>query len=260
MKDRGVAQGVGGLTVFFAGWELAVRSGLASYDYLPAPSTVFAALVHLAAGSTFWGEIRHTLLAALLGWLIAAVAGVAGGLALGLVPGLRRYCLASVEVLRPLPAVAFVPVGLVLFGFSLQMELAVIVLPALWPVLVNTMGGINAIAPRLGEVARSFRIGRLDATLRIYVPAAAAAVLVGLRLSLSLAVVMAVIAEMVGNPQGLGYAVVREQQALHPAEMFAYVLVIGCIGVLLNQALLAAARVALPGEFRRPVALSGGAR
>ena len=84
--------------------------------------------------------------------------------------------------------------------------------------------------------------------------------LVGLRLSLSLAVVMAVIAEMVGNPQGLGYAVVREQQALRPAEMFAYVFVIGLIGILMNWALMALARRALPGEFRRPLALDTGAR
>jgi ABC-type nitrate/sulfonate/bicarbonate transport system permease component len=122
------------------------------------------------------------------------------------------------------------------------------------------MGGISALSPRLGEVARSFRLGRFEATMKVYAPAAAASVLVGLRLSMSLAVVMAVIAEMVGNPQGLGYAVVREQQALRPAEMFGYVFVIGLIGILMNWALMAFARRALPGEFGRPLAMDAGVR
>lgn len=260
MKDRGYAQGTGGLAVFLVLWELAVRSGLASFDYLPAPSAVLAALGGLAQGGAFWGEIGHTLAAALLGWAIAALIGVVAGLALGLSPRLRRYSLASIEALRPLPGVAFAPVGLLVFGFSLQMELAVIVLPTLWPVLVNTMGGIAALSPRLGEVARSFRLGRFEATMKVYAPAAAASVLVGLRLSMSLAVVMAVIAEMIGNPQGLGYAVVREQQALRPAEMFGYVFVIGLIGIIMNWTLLAVAKRALPGEFGRPQAMGGGAQ
>lgn len=260
MKDRGFVQGAGGLVAFLVLWEGVVRSGLATFDYLPAPSAVLAALGRLAGGGAFWGEIGHTLLAALLGWAIAALIGVVAGLALGLSPWLRRYSLASIEALRPLPGVAFAPVGLLAFGFSLQMELAVIVLPTLWPVLVNTMGGISALSPRLGEVARSFRLGRFEATMKVYAPAAAASVLVGLRLSMSLAVVMAVIAEMVGNPQGLGYAVVREQQALRPAEMFGYVFVIGLIGILMNWALMALAKCVLPGEFGRPLAMEAGAR
>lgn len=260
MKDRGYAQGIGGLVAFLVLWELAVQSGLSSFDYLPAPSAVLAALGRLTRGGAFWVECGHTLQAALLGWAIASLVGVVAGLTLGLSRRLRRYSLASIEALRPLPGVAFVPVGLLVFGFSLQMELVVIVLPTLWPVLVNTMGGIAALSPRLGEVARSFRLGRFDATMKVYAPAAAAAVLVGLRLSLSLAVVMAVIAEMIGNPQGLGYAVVREQLALRPAEMFAYVFVIGLIGIIMNWLLLALARRALPGEFGRPLAMSGDAQ
>jgi ABC-type nitrate/sulfonate/bicarbonate transport system permease component len=153
-----------------------------------------------------------------------------------------------------LPAVAFVPVALLLFGFSLQMELLVIVAPALWPALVNTMEGFAGVSQRLSDVASSFRLGTAARLLKIYLPASAPSVLVGLRLALSLALVMAVVAEMVGNPEGLGYGLVREQQALHPENMFAYVLVIGFIGMALNGLLMLASRLILPGQFRRPLA------
>jgi ABC-type nitrate/sulfonate/bicarbonate transport system permease component len=160
------------------------------------------------------------------------------GLLMGTSATFRRYAMASVEVLRPMPGIAFVPVALLLFGFSLQTELVVIVLPALWPVLINTMGGVMGVHARLFEVGATFRLSRAAIIRRILLPAALPAILVGLRLSLTLALVLAVVAEMVGNPAGLGYAVVRDQQALQPNLMFANVLVIGILGIGLNAALL----------------------
>ena len=125
-----------------------------------------------------------------------------------------------------MPGIAFAPVALLLFGFSLQMELMVIILPALWPVLINTMGAVMGVHARLFEVGRTFRLSRTPRSLRkIMLPAALPGVLVGARLSLTLALVLAIVAEMVGNPAGLGYAVVREQQAMRPELVFAYVVV-----------------------------------
>jgi sulfonate transport system permease protein len=129
-------------------------------------------------------------------------------------------------------------VALLLFGFSLQTEFVVIVLPALWPVLVNTMGGVASVHPRLFEVGATFRLARGRIVTRILIPAALPSILVGLRLSLTLALVLAIVAEMVGNPTGLGYAVVRDQQALRPELMFANVFVVGVLGIVLNQALV----------------------
>jgi ABC-type nitrate/sulfonate/bicarbonate transport system permease component len=164
---------------------------------------------------------------------------------------MRRYSLASIEVLRPMPGIAFVPVALLLFGFSLQTELIIIILPALWPVLINTMGGVTGIHARLFEVGRTFRLPRTAIIRKILMPAALPAILVGARISMTLALVLAVIAEMVGNPNGLGYAVVREQQALQPEKMFANVLVIGVIGIILNAALVAAVAAFFPAASGR---------
>ncbi|HET9718319.1 MAG TPA: ABC transporter permease [Pseudolabrys sp.] len=219
-------------------WEALVRGGVVNYAYLPAPSAILSGLYTLILSEQFWRDVGHTLQAVIIGWAIASVIGLALGLLLGVSPLLRKYSLASIEVLRPMPAIAFVPVALLLFGFSLKTELVVIVLPALWPVLINTMGGISTIHRRLFDVAATFRLSRASSLRKIVLPAALPPILVGLRLSLTLALVLAIVAEMVGNPTGLGYAVVRDQQALQPALMFANVIFIGVLGIVLNQALL----------------------
>ncbi|HEX4329038.1 MAG TPA: ABC transporter permease [Burkholderiales bacterium] len=247
------------MLIFFALWEVVVSGGLMEYEYLPAPTAIARGLAGMIGHAELWEEAGHTLAAALLGWLIACGGGTAIGVILGLSPKARRYTLASVEMLRPLPGIAFVPVALLLFGFSIQMELLVIVVPVIWPALVNSMGGVMAVSQRLTDLARTLRLSPVSTIFNILLPAAAPAILVGARLALTLSLIMAVAAEMVGNPVGLGYAVVREQQSMHPDRMFGYVLIMGALGIGLDACLRGAARLMLPGEFRR-LALQGARR
>jgi sulfonate transport system permease protein len=232
---------VAGLTtiaVCVALWEIAIRGGILRYQYLPAPSAIAAGVGELVVSGELLAATLHTLQSMFLGWAIAVVVGVALGLLLGSSPVLRRYSLASIEVLRPMPAIAFVPVAMVLFGFSTSTELMVIVLPSLWPMLMNTMGGMMGVHARLHDVGRTFRLSHMTVMRKILLPAAAPAIVVGARISLTLALVLAVLAEMVGNPEGLGYEVVQQQQALRPDLMFVYVVVVGLLGIVLNGILL----------------------
>jgi sulfonate transport system permease protein len=227
-------------------WESAIRGGLLDYEYLPAPSAIIRGAAEVTASGELATATVQTLEAVFLGWAIAITAGVSFGLLLGASPMVRRWSLATIEVLRPMPAVAFVPVALLLFGFSIETELMVIILPALWPVLVNTMGGMTGVHARLADVSRTLQLSRAAMLCKVMLPAALPAVLVGARLSLTLALVLAVLAEMVGNPTGLGYAVVTQQQALRPDLMFAYVAVIGLLGLALNALLAAVIAVSFP--------------
>jgi ABC-type nitrate/sulfonate/bicarbonate transport system permease component len=227
-------------------WELTIQAGIFDFQYLPAPSAVIQGAGELVASGELAAATVHTLESVFLGWTIAVAAGVSLGLLIGFSPLLRRYSLATIEVLRPMPAIAFVPVALLLFGFSIQMELMVIVLPSLWPVLINTMGGMMGVHARLGEVGRTFRLSRAAMLCKVFLPAATPAILVGMRISLTLAVVLAVLAEMVGNPEGLGYGVVSQQQALRPDLMFVYVVVIGLLGLALNALLIGIVSVSFP--------------
>ncbi len=243
--------GLATLALGFAFWEILLRAGLAHYQNLPAPSAIAGGLVEIASNGQLLVDTLHTLHSGLVGWAAAVIAGVILGLLLGASAALRRYALASIEALRPMPGIAFVPVALLLFGFSLQMELMVIILPALWPVLINTMGAVREVHVRLFDVGRTFRLSGSEILRKIVLPAAMPGVLVGARLSMTLALVLAVVAEMIGNPEGLGYAVVREQQAMRPDLVFAYVVAIGALGMVLNAALVGAVNVLFPAASGR---------
>ncbi len=250
-------RGLCGILLVLLIWQGIVGSGLAVYDYLPAPAAIAAGLPELLYDRGVIGETLHTVGATLLGWGIAVALGLSLGALLGFSRTARDYGLTSVELLRPVPAVALVPVAMLMFGFSIQTELLVIVIPSIWPVLVSTMRGIMTVPDRLEDVARTLRLGRLETVVKVLIPAAAPAVLVGCRLSMTTALVLAVVAEMIGNPEGIGYAVVREAQALHPDLMFAYVLIAGTLGVLLNAGLVSLGKLMLPGVFNRPSAIGG---
>jgi sulfonate transport system permease protein len=243
--------GLGTIALGFALWEIALRAGFAQYQNLPTPSAIAVGLAEIVSNGQLLADTAHTLLSVLVGWVAAVAIGVIFGLMLGASSTARRYSLASIEVLRPMPGIAFAPVALLLFGFSLQMELMVIILPALWPVLIGTMGAVMGVHARLFEVGRTFRLSRGEILRKIMLPAALPGVLVGARLSMTLALVLAVVAEMVGNPSGLGYAVVREQQAMRPELVFAYVVAIGALGMILNAALTGAVNLLFPAASGR---------
>ncbi len=226
-------------------WELLIRTGLLAFEYIPLPSQIAAALQQLAAEGNLSFTVAHTLAAALVGWTGAALVGIAAGLLLGLVPATWRYSMASVEVLRALPIVAFVPVVVLVFGFTSEAEIAVAFYAALWPVLVNTIAGVRGLDQRLIEVGRVLRLSTPAAILKLRLPAAVPSIVVGLRLGLGLSLVLTIVVEMVGTPVGLGYALIQAQQALRPAQMFGYVVVIGVCGIVLNAVLVGASRLLL---------------
>ena len=217
-------------------WELLVRSGTLDYQFLPAPSAIAGSAGDLVTSGDLAGNVLHTLKVTLLGWLLAGSVGIGLGLLLGLSETAWRYSMASIEVIRAVPPVSLVPLALLVFGFSIRMELTIIFFVSAWPVLVNAIDGVRGVRGELLDVARMLRMSRFTRIRKVVLPAAMPSIIVGLRLALSLSLVLAVIAEMLGNPNGLGNALTSAQQALQPEEMFAYVLAIGLLGIGLNAA------------------------
>lgn len=240
-----------GAAVFVLGlllWELLVRTGVLTFSYLPPPSDVAVGLGQLLGNGELLGALGHTVLAALSGWAIAGVVGVAAGSLLGLVRPVWKYSMASLEALRALPIVAFVPVAVLLYGFSVQTEILVSFYAALWPILLNTVNGMRTES-RLVETSRVLRLSRAETLWKIRLPAATATIVVGLRLGLTTALVLTLVAEMVGNPAGLGFLLVTKGQALQPGQMFAAVFVIGVTGILLNAVVLGLSRLVFRGQL-----------
>lgn len=228
-------------------WEVAVVTGALRYAYLPAPHEIFSAGAELFAEGRLPADALHTVGVTLAAWAVALLVGTAVGVLMGLWRPARALLSTSVDVLRTLPVVAFVPVAVLLFGLSTTMEVVVAAWAAMWPILVNAHGAVDAVHPRLHDVAASLRLGPVRTVRAVILPAAAPFVLVGARLGLSFALIVTVVAEMIGNPAGLGYEIVQAQQSLRPEDMFAYILVVGLIGTVLDTALGLVAAGAFPG-------------
>lgn len=228
-------------------WQLAVSTGLVTLVFFPAPSKVAKSWTELFLSGQMGRDVGHTLSSAGIGWVLGSSIGLLVGTWLGFSAKSWKYGMATVDFLRSIPAICFISVAALLLGFSLQMELVVTTYAALWPVLINTVEGIRRVDGLYLETARTFQLSRARTVLTVLLPSAGGSIIVGLRLALGLALTLAVASEMVGNPAGVGFQLVMQQQALQPANMFAYIITIGLLGVILNRLLILAIQLVHPG-------------
>jgi ABC-type nitrate/sulfonate/bicarbonate transport system permease component len=168
------------------------------------------------------------------GYAIACVAGIAVGLALGLSPTLRRAVDPLVQFLRAIPPPALLPFGILVLGVGASMKIFIIAFVCVWPVLLNAIDGVAGVEPVLRDTSRVYGIGRRDTLLRIMLPAAAPQIFAGMRTSLSLAIILMVISEMVASTNGIGYFVLQSQRSFAIEEMWSGILLLGILGYVLN--------------------------
>jgi ABC-type nitrate/sulfonate/bicarbonate transport system permease component len=170
------------------------------------------------------------------GYGIACVTGVIVGMALGLSPTLRRATDPIVQFLRAIPPPALLPFGILVLGVGASMKIFIIAFVCVWPVLLNAVDGVAGVEPTLRETSRVYRVGRRDTLLRIMLPAAAPQIFAGMRTSLSLALILMVISEMVASTNGIGYFVLQSQRSFAIEEMWSGIILLGILGYVLNAA------------------------
>ena len=173
----------------------------------------------------------------LAGWLAAAVIGVGVGVVIGLSSTARDYVDPLVGFLRTLPPPALVPPFIVPLGIGDEMKVALIGFGVVWPILLNTADGVSSVEPLHRETARAYRIRPRDELLRIILPAAAPKIFAGLRISLSIAVILMVISEMVASVSGVGFELVQAQRNFRTLDLWATIVLLGILGYALNAAL-----------------------
>ena len=156
------------------------------------------------------------------------------GTALGTSRTLRRAVSPIVEFLRSIPPPALLPFAIVVIGVGDDMKIFIIAFVCIWPVLLNTIDGINGIDPTLRDIARVYGVSGRDRLLRMTLPAASPQIFAGMRLSLSLAVILMVISEMVASTNGIGFFVLQSQRSFAIPEMWSGILLLGILGYLLN--------------------------
>jgi ABC-type nitrate/sulfonate/bicarbonate transport system permease component len=226
--------------------------------YFPPPVRI----VRHAHALWFSGPARHAFLtrAALddilpslgrlsAGFLLAALAGIALGMAIGRSERAHALCDPVLQFARAVPPPALVPVFVVVFDFGTPMQLASIVLGAVWPVLVNTVEGARAADPLRLEVAAVLRLGPAQRLWFLLLPSALPRIFAGLRLSLSLCLVLMVFSELLpGTANGIGFALTEAQSRSDLLTVWAVLLLLGVLGHLLNTGLLAVEARLIGGE------------
>ncbi|MBD0841393.1 MULTISPECIES: ABC transporter permease [unclassified Streptomyces] len=227
---RGLA-GLAGLVILL---QALPHSGLVSADYLPPASEMGRALWALLAEDAFWTALGDTLTGWGLGLAIAVAAGVAAGIVIGSVPLLRALTASTIEFLRPIPSVALIPVAVLLYGTDLRSKLLLVVYAAFWQVLVQVLAGTQDVDPVADDTARSYRLGGWGRVRYVMWPTALPYVMTGVRLAATVALVLAITAELVIGSPGLGNQIAVAQTSGAVPRVYALVLVTGVLGVAVN--------------------------
>ena len=208
-------------------------------DSIAPPSKAAAELASSLVDGTLLEATAFTLHAAGLGLGIGGGLGLLLGLLLGLNPRAAKAAFFSIEVFRPIPSVALIPLAMLVFGFGVDMEASIVAFATFWPMAILTQAAVRQVEPRLLEVATVLGLSTPARLWKIVLPAIVPRLFVALRLGVGVALVVAVTVEIAANPHGLGFGLSMAQQSLRPALMLGWLFWIACIGFALNAAALA---------------------
>jgi ABC-type nitrate/sulfonate/bicarbonate transport system permease component len=179
-------------------------------------------------------DVVPSLLRLTAGYFLAVAVAVLVGIPLGLNATARRAAAPIIEFLRAIPPPALLPLAIVVIGVGNSMKVLLIAFVCLWPVLLNTIDGIRGIDPTLNETVRIYGVRGLTRLRLVTLPAAAPQIFAGMRTSLSLALIMMVISEMVASTNGIGFFVLQSQRSFAIPEMWSGILLLGILGYVLN--------------------------
>jgi ABC-type nitrate/sulfonate/bicarbonate transport system permease component len=220
--------------------------------YFPPASKVWQTLVDGFADGTLVDALTFSLSNYVLGYAIAAVLAVAAGLVLGDRRTARETLMPTLNFMRALPIVALVPIFILALGIGSGPKIALIALGCFWPILLNTIDGVRSINPAILETARSYRVPQRLRLWRVVLMGALPQIFAGLRIALSVGVVLMVVSEMYGSSEGIGYYILFSGQRFAVADTWAGTVLIGVVGYLISVVFLAVEHVALAWHFQRP--------
>lgn len=226
---------LGGVVVVLLLAELVTRFEILPSRFLPPPSIVFTTLVGELGTSGAWWAILDTLRGWAIGLGLAVVIAVPLGLLLGSSELAYRATRPIVEFLRPVPSVALIPLVFLLFGRNLgDGKIFLATFAAIWPLLIQTIYGVRNVLPTQVDTARSFQIRRRDIALRVVLPSALPYLATGVRIASTVSLILVLTGEIVINAGGIGEQINLAREGAAVDVMYAYVVLSGILGLLLN--------------------------
>jgi sulfonate transport system permease protein len=224
-----------------AGWEIAVRAGLSDGRLVPPPSRVFAQFAELAQTGELYRHVVATLLRVVFGFAFGTLAGTLLGAVAGYSSLIRRLVDPTLQGLRAVPSIAWIPLFILWLGIFETSKVALIAVGVFFPVYLGVMAAIMSVDRKVVEVGRVFRLSGPAMVQRILLPAVFPAYVISLRAGLGLGWMFVIAAEFMGASEGLGYLLIDGQQLGKPAEIVAAIVAFAVLGKLTDAMVASAA-------------------
>ena len=216
-------------------WEVVVRLNIVETPTLPPLSSVLYAFWTLLIDGTFSNVFLPSLRRLFLGYFIACTVAIALGIAMGSSRFFFRLLEPLVEFLRPIPSPAYVPMAILFLGIGDEMKVFMIAFASFFPILLNTISGVVNVDRVLIDTGRIFGLSRFELITKVVLPSGSVYIMTGMRISLAIALVLTVLAEMVTGNDGIGFFVLNAQRSFHISEMYAGVIALAIVGYVLNH-------------------------
>jgi ABC-type nitrate/sulfonate/bicarbonate transport system permease component len=228
-------------------WQGLSAAGVIRSDEFPSMSQTASALWDLLTQSTLWTAVGQTL----EGWGLGLVIGAAAALLIGTLIGRSDFAYRSaigvIEFFKAIPVIAILPIGLVLWGATLTMKFALTAFAVFWPLVIQVSYGVRSLDPVVRDTTTVLQIKGPRKFLTVILPSAAPFIATGLRVAVAVALVVDIITELIGGGTGIGERILIAENAgpSDYAQMYAYVVVAGFLGILLAGAFTVAERYLL---------------
>ena len=230
-------------------WHFATSTGAMSTLILPKISTVLETLKEQIANGTLPGDIGISLSRIAKGYALAVVVGILLGVLMGMNKFANRFFMLTFTAIRQIPMIAWVPILIIWFGIGEESKVAVIFLAAYFPVLVNTVSGIERT--ELIEVGKMYHLNGWQQFTKIYLPSALPSIFVGLKLGLSVSWMAVVGAEMIAATSGIGFRINDARSLMQYPVVFAGIIAIAVVGVIMDLAISLIGKLCTPWEKGR---------
>jgi ABC-type nitrate/sulfonate/bicarbonate transport system permease component len=228
-------------------WQL--WAGAANSFGVPTASEVAKSAWDVWPTSDFLSQVGVSMKRYAVGFAIASLVGISVGLLVGASHAARRTLDPFLECLRAVPAIAIVPAAFVILGVGDASRITVIAFGLCFPILVNTAEGVRGIPLEVRDTASMLHVGSVERVVQIYLPAALPSIMAGLRIAVSLGLVLVIVSEFVVEANGLGYYLITQQTTYDFPALYAGILFLGLLGYVLNRLFLLVERRVLAWHY-----------
>jgi sulfonate transport system permease protein len=221
--------------VFFIVWQLVPALGLVDVQFTSQPTSVVAATIEILSDDHFFFHARLSLSEFGLGFALAVIVSIPLGVLLGTSRYARYVLDPPLMALYMAPTLILLPIMVIWLGIGMASKVAVVFLGAIFPLIVNTMAGMREADFKLVQVARCFGAGKLDVFVRILIPGALPAILMGMRLAVGRGVLGVVVGELYASQAGIGHQLMKYGSAMRIDRLLVYALVISAFGYAMTS-------------------------